>query len=136
MLTSSDDAWLAVPRKVLPPYDFVVAVYRALEEEPKFAVATKALRTFGHAIWRAPSPAGWPDGDEAWASPHAVVERLDWVRQVAAGTSKSVGADMKGYAEGLFAGTLSDFTRQAIARAESRKQALALLFMSSEFQRR
>lgn len=136
MLVSSEDAWLAEPRKVLPPYDFVVAVYRALDEEPKLAVTTKALRTFGHIIWRAPSPAGWPDEDEAWASPHAVLERLDWVKLVAASSSELVGADMRGYAEDLFAGTLSDFTRQAIERAESREQALALLFMSSEFQRR
>jgi uncharacterized protein (DUF1800 family) len=136
MLVSSEDAWQALPRKVLPPYDFVVAVFRALDEEPKFAVTTKALRTFGHIIWRAPSPAGWPDGDEAWASPHAVLERLDWVKLVVASSSSSVGADVRGYGEDLFAGTLSDFTRQAIARAESRQQALALLFMSSEFQRR
>ncbi len=136
LLVSSDEAWLAEARKVLPPYDFVVAVFRALDEEPKFEAATKALRTFGHIIWRAPSPAGWPDGDEAWASPHAVLERLDWVKLVAAGSSESVGADIRVYAEDLFAGTLSDFTRQAIVRAESRQQALALLFMSSEFQRR
>lgn len=135
-LVSAEDAWLAAPRKVLPPYDFIVAVYRALDEEPRFGIAARALRTFGHGTWLAPSPAGWPDEDEAWASPHAVVERLDWVRQIAAGSSKSVGGDIRSYAEGLFADTLSDFTRQAIARAESREQALALLFMSPEFQRR
>jgi uncharacterized protein (DUF1800 family) len=135
-LVQSDDAWLAEPRKVLPPYDFVVAVFRALEDTPRFRTVIQALRGFGQFVWEAPSPAGWPDEDEAWASPHAVVERLDWVRQVVARSSRSVGTDVTRYADDLFAGTLSDFTSQAVARAESREQALALLFMSPEFQRR
>jgi uncharacterized protein (DUF1800 family) len=136
MLVSSDDAWGPEPRKVLPPYDFVIAVYRALEHTPRFPDLTNALRTFGHAVWTAPSPAGWPDEDEAWASPHAVLERLDWVKQVASGAPGSMADDVRDYADGLFGDTLSDFTRQAIARSETREQALALLFMSPEFQRR
>jgi uncharacterized protein (DUF1800 family) len=135
-LVQSDDAWLAEPRKVLPPYDFVVAVFRALEHAPRIRTVVRTLRGFGQLVWEAPSPAGWPDEDEAWASPHAIVERLDWVRQVVARSSKTVGTDVARYADDLFAGTLSDFTRQAVARADSREQALALLFMSPEFQRR
>lgn len=135
-LLQSDDAWQAEPRKILPPYDFVVAVFRALGDEPRLQPVARALRTFGHFPWQAPSPAGWPDGDEAWASPHAVVERLDWVKQMAAASSMSAGSDVMAYADNLFAGTLSDFTRQAITRAETREQGLALLFMSPEFQRR
>jgi uncharacterized protein (DUF1800 family) len=136
VLVTSEDVWLAEPRKVLPPYDFVIAVFRALEDTPRFRVLNNALSTFGQVIWRAPSPAGWPDEDEAWASPHAVVERLDWVKQIAAGSSKSVAANVVDYADDLFADSLSEFTRQAVARAESREQALSLLFMSPEFQRR
>jgi len=136
MLVSSDDAWRAEPCKVLPPYDFVVAVFRALEQTPRIPVLSSALRAFGQVMWRAPSPAGWPDEDEAWASPHAVVERLDWVMRVAAGAPGSIDDDIRDYADGLFGGTLSDYTRQAVARSETREQALALLFMSPEFQRR
>jgi uncharacterized protein (DUF1800 family) len=136
VLVSSGDAWEPEPRKVLPPYDFVIAVFRALEHTPRFPVLAEALRTFGHVLWTAPSPAGWPDEDEAWASPHGVVERLDWVKQVVSGAPGSIGDDVRDYADGLFGDTLSDYTRQAIARSETREQALALLFMSPEFQRR
>jgi uncharacterized protein (DUF1800 family) len=38
--------------------------------------------------------------------------------------------------ETVLASTMSDAATQAVARAESRQQALALLFMSPEFQRR
>ena len=107
-----------------------------MEQTPRLPILFNAMRTFGHVVWRAPSPAGWPDEDEAWASPHAVVERLDWVKQVAAGAPSSIADDIRDYADGLFGDTLSEYTRQAIARSETREQALALLFMSSEFQRR
>ena len=51
----------------------------------------------------------------------------DWVRQISARPPKSVSADVIGYSGDLYAGTLSDFTRQAIARAESREQAGRLI---------
>jgi uncharacterized protein (DUF1800 family) len=44
--------------------------------------------------------------------------------------------DPRYVADTVLGGTLSTETRQAIGRAESRHQALALLFMSPEFQRR
>jgi uncharacterized protein (DUF1800 family) len=56
-------------------------------------------------VWTAPSPAGWPDEDEAWASPHAVVERLDWVKQVVSGAPGSMADDVRDYADGLFGDT-------------------------------
>ena len=45
-------------------------------------------------------------------------------------------ADPKEIIETVFASTGSDEVKQAIGRAESRQQALVLLFMSAEFQRR
>ena len=45
-------------------------------------------------------------------------------------------ADPKDIIETVFASTVSDEVKQAVGRAESRQQALALLFMSAEFQRR
>jgi uncharacterized protein (DUF1800 family) len=38
--------------------------------------------------------------------------------------------------ETILGSTVSDEVKQAVARAESRQQALALLFMAPEFQRR
>jgi uncharacterized protein (DUF1800 family) len=45
-------------------------------------------------------------------------------------------ADPQNIIEDVFASTVSDEVKQAVGRAESRQQALALLFMSAEFQRR
>ena len=48
----------------------------------------------------------------------------------------AAGVDPKAVFEEALAPIASAETRQAIARAESRPQALALLLMSPEFQRR
>jgi uncharacterized protein (DUF1800 family) len=56
--------------------------------------------------------------------------------------ASTLGQRMRGHAEPLdvlstaLGGTASQETRQAVERAESRDQALALLFMAPEFQRR
>jgi uncharacterized protein (DUF1800 family) len=44
--------------------------------------------------------------------------------------------DPKDVIETVFASSVSAEAKRAVGRAESRQQALALLFMSSEFQRR
>ena len=45
-------------------------------------------------------------------------------------------ADPQDIIETVFASQVSSEVKQAVARAESRQQALVLLFMSAEFQRR
>ncbi len=57
----SPQAWQAPPAKVLPPYDFLVAVVRGFALEPKPRRAAAPLRLLGQPLWRPPSPAGWPD---------------------------------------------------------------------------
>jgi uncharacterized protein (DUF1800 family) len=45
-------------------------------------------------------------------------------------------ADPQAIIDDVFASEISAEVKQAIGRAESRQQALALLFMSADFQRR
>jgi uncharacterized protein (DUF1800 family) len=82
----------------------------------------------------APSPAGWPEEDDAWAAPDAVKTRLDWALQLAAQVDPR--QDARRLAEHCFAEALSAETRRALQRAASGGQAMTLLVMSPEFQRR
>ena len=87
----------------------------------------------GQPPFAAPSPEGWPDAAADWAGPDALVKRLNWSRTAA---DAAQAADPSAVAASALGARLSERTRLAVARAESRPEALTLLFMSPEFQRR
>jgi uncharacterized protein (DUF1800 family) len=87
----------------------------------------------GQPAWAAPSPEGWPDTAADWAGPDALVKRLNWAKTV--GDLMSA-ADAVTMAQDALGGRLGERSRQFIARAESRSEAVTLFLMSPEFQRR
>ncbi|CAN5385907.1 DUF1800 family protein [soil metagenome] len=127
------DSLTIAPRKVLPPYDLLVASCRALDISPddKFILGT--LNNLGQRLWDVPSPQGWPEDDEYWAAPDALVERIDWVSKLAGFVSVD---DVAGRGREVLGTSFRVETEAAIARAENRLQGIALLLLSSEFQRR
>lgn len=133
-LVMADEAWTAPQRKILPPYDLLIAAYRALQFVPPEVFANRTLRVLGQPLWTVPSPKGWPDEDEHWAAPKAVMERLDWAETMV--KRFSVVREVAHLAEDIYAGTLSDTTREAIERAPNVADGMVLFLMSSEFQRR
>jgi uncharacterized protein (DUF1800 family) len=133
-LAQADEAWAPQTPKVLPPYDFLIAVVRGFALEPKPAELLRLGAQLGQPLWRPTSPAGWPDADAVWAAPSALRERLR-IAEVAARQADRF-ADPRKVAEDLFGEGLGSATRQAVARAEAREQGLELLIMSPEFQRR
>ncbi|MBB4301134.1 uncharacterized protein (DUF1800 family) [Rhodobium orientis] len=133
-LIASDEAWETPAQKLLPPYDFIVATARATGWRPQERQMMKALNALGHKMWAPPSPAGWPDEDDAWVSPDAMLERLDWAQRIA--RRKAPREPVDRIAEDLLGPALDDHSRQVIARAENKGQALALLLMTPGFQRR
>ena len=88
--------------------------------------------TLGESLWRPPAPNGWPDTEAAWID--GVPHRLDIANEFA-GHLRRLPTRAALLESGL--GPLaSPETRDTIARAESRTQALALLVMAPEFLRR
>src|SRR5439155_243103 len=86
-----------------------------------------------HACRHQPgAPKGYPDDEASWID--GMGRRLDVANNFAERVAAT--ADPKDIIETVFASTVSDEVKQAVGRAESRQQALALLFMSAEFQRR
>jgi uncharacterized protein (DUF1800 family) len=132
-LAAHDATWQARPSKFLPPYDFLVAVHRLLGEPARAAVFRRVTDVLGQPLWDPPSPAGWQDGDDAWASPSGVLGRADWASQMAAAAGTR---DISAMATDVLGADAAPETLAAVARAESRQQALALLVASSEFQTR
>jgi uncharacterized protein (DUF1800 family) len=134
-LLDSDDAWKAPLAKLRSPYEFLVATGRLLAQIPNDpARYLNGLNVLGQPLWSPAGPNGFPDGNAAWAAPEGMKLRLDISAQIASRLAD--GVDPRDLLELVAADAASPETRRTIERAESRQQALALLLMSPEFQRR
>ncbi|WP_296745410.1 DUF1800 family protein [Mesorhizobium sp.] len=135
-LIDMPQAWSTPLTKLRSPIDYVVSLRRAIGpsagNEPQRTLGW--LRALGEPLWEPPGPNGFPDQTDAWASAEGMKTRLDIAWQ-AARQASNIGNPNEMLDE-LFGPSASPETRQAIARAESKQQALALLLMAPEFQRR
>lgn len=134
-LVDSDEAWKAPLTKMRSPYDFLVASGRLLArvpEDPGFYL--NSLNLLGQPLWTPAGPNGFPDTSAAWAAPEGMKLRLDIASQMGARLGPNI--DPLDLLEFAAADAASTETRRTIERAESRQQALALLLMSPELQRR
>jgi uncharacterized protein (DUF1800 family) len=131
-LVSSPEAWNG-PGKFRMPQEFLWASLRAIDARPPPALALRILRSLGETPWDAGSPAGYDPSDAMWLAPDAMTGRLDAAQLIA----QHAAPDLQPVAltDDILAGRASPATREAIARAESKAQAFALLLMSPEFQR-
>jgi len=133
-LLSADETWAPEHSKVKTPYEFIVSAHRALHTLPdRIGSLRSALAGMGQPMFAAPSPEGWPDAAADWAGPNALVQRLNWARDT--GEVSEID-DPVAIARQVLDARLSDRTRLAVARAESRAEAVTLFLMSPEFQRR
>jgi uncharacterized protein (DUF1800 family) len=134
-LVDSDDAWRAPVTKLRSPYEFLVATGRLLARVPEDpGQYLGGLNILGQPLWSPAGPNGFPDTTAAWAAPEGMKLRLDISAQVASRVGNNI--DPRDLMAAALADAVSADTRQTIERAESRQQAIALLLMSPEFQRR
>jgi uncharacterized protein (DUF1800 family) len=135
-LIDTPEAWQAPMTKVRAPMDYLMAARRVAHPEPLADPGQTLgwLNALGEPLWQPPAPNGFADTVSAWASPEGMKVRLDIAWQMARQV-KNI-ANPSDTLEAVIGPTASPETRQTIARAESKQQGLALLFMSPEFQRR
>lgn len=121
--------------KMRSPYDFVIAGGRLLARVPEDpGPYLNNLNLLGQPLWSPAGPNGFPDTGAAWAAPEGMKLRLDIASQMGARLGNTI--DPLDLLEFAAADAASVETRRTIERAESRQQALALLLMSPEMQRR
>ena len=134
-IVESPEAWAPQPVKFKTPWEWSVSALRALDQqslEPQIAAAL--MSELGQPTWKPGSPAGWDDIAASWAAPEALVRRVEVAQRIADRAGSSV--DPRALADKVLAGSLSEATKAAIARAESPAEGLALLLVSPEFVRR
>lgn len=135
-LVDSPEAWAPQPAKLKSPEEFVLSSARLLGlGEQAFARAPDGgIGTLGQRVQAAPSPAGWPDRAEEWLGPDAVWKRVEWATRVADRVGRR--ADARALAQASLGPLLREGTARQIERAADGPQALALLLLAPEFQRR
>jgi uncharacterized protein (DUF1800 family) len=131
-LIMSEEAWAPERTKLKRPYEWVIAMLRAAGARGDPERFLGGQRRLGEPLWRPPSPKGFDDGEAAWID--GLGQRLDIASIFAGRVADRV--DPRELIETALGPLVSTETRQAVARAESRQQALTLAFMSPEFQRR
>ena len=132
-LVAAPESWAAPPRKLKRPGEWMIGMLRATGSDlPDVRPILQAQNLLGEPLWRPPAPNGFADQDAAWID--GMSQRLDIATQAARRLGN--GIDPKAALELALGPLASAETRQTINRAESRPQALALLFMAPEFQRR
>jgi uncharacterized protein (DUF1800 family) len=131
-LVTSPEAWDAPRSKIKRPGEWMVGALRATGvTPPDIRPIVNAQNLLGEPLWRPPAPKGYSDDNAAWLD--GLPQRLDIANQLA----RRVGTtDPEAIADASLGPLASAETRQMLARAESRPQALALLIMSPEFLRR
>jgi uncharacterized protein (DUF1800 family) len=134
-LLDADEAWKAPLTKIRSPYEAVIASGRMLARVPEQPLRYLGnLNVLGQPLWAPAGPNGFADTNDIWASPEGMKLRLDIAAQIGARVGDAF--DPRELIDIIAGAAASQETQQTIERAESRQQAMALLLMSPEFQRR
>jgi uncharacterized protein (DUF1800 family) len=131
-LVTAPEAWAAPRGKLKTPGTWFVAALRATGiTPPDIRPVIQAQNMLGEPLWRPPAPKGFSDDSAAWMD--GIAQRVDVGNQLAGRVAALV--DPEAAIDTALGPLASAETRQAITRAASRPQALALLLMAPEFQR-
>ncbi len=132
-LVAAPIVWQTQLTKLRAPQEFLVAAMRVIGAVTEPGSVIEMLNILGQPLWRPPGPNGWGDTVADWAAPQAMNARLDLAAQWG---RRNDAVDPVALANAVFGPALSRESRDAIARAESRRQGLAILLMAPEMHRR
>jgi len=131
-LIAAEESWTPERTKLKRPSEWIVSALRLTGAQWAAGRIMSGQALLGEPLWRPPAPNGFAEDESTWidglsqrvdiASNFAerVADRLDPVALIETGLGRLASAE----------------TRDTVARAEGRAQALALLLMAPEFLRR
>jgi uncharacterized protein (DUF1800 family) len=133
-LITADESWAPRRTKLKKPSEWMISALRATGAPSAVPVSRLmgAQAQLGEALWRPPAPNGFSDSEAAWID--GIPHRLDMANGFAARVANQL--DPLALLDDSLGPLASAQTRQTVARAESRTQAVALLLMAPEFLRR
>jgi uncharacterized protein (DUF1800 family) len=132
-LVTADESWTPQRQKLKSPAEWVAGVVRlaGAQDILPIGLVMNAQAALGEPLWRPLAPNGYSDIEAAWID--GVPHRIDIANQLA---GRVAHLDPLALLDSSLGPLASAETRDTVARAESRTQALALLVMTPEFLRR
>ena len=131
-LVAAPEAWAPEQAKIKRPGEWIVAALRATGEKGEIGRIIQAQNLLGEPLWRPPAPKGFSDENAAWLD--GLAQRLDIANTFA--RREGLALEPAAIMDVALGPLASAETRRAITGAESRPQALTVLLMAPEFQRR
>jgi len=131
-LLAAPEAWSSEQAKIKRPGEWIVAMLRSTGISGDIVRIIGGPALLGEPLWRPPAPKGFADDNAAWLD--GLGQRLDIANTFAQRVGP--GLDPEAVAETALGPLASAETRRAMASAETKPQALTLLLMAPEFQRR
>ena len=138
-------AWVPLGEKAKKPFDFIVSALLALglsgRELVDMAPRTlrqllfRPLEAMGQPFMHARGHDGWPEAAEDWITPMGLAARIAW----AIGISERVGDRIdtpRAFLQRALADAAGPRLIRAVNDADTRSDAIALIFASAEFNRR
>jgi uncharacterized protein (DUF1800 family) len=110
--------------------EWQVALLRAARFTGDARVMVQGMNRLGEPLWRPPAPRGFPDNNATWLD--GLAHRLDIANIFAQRNGERLDTAAK--LDAALGPLASEETRRAVARAESKPQALTLVLMAPEFQ--
>lgn len=136
-LVDAPEMWAAEQAKVKSADDFWISMLRAVDPQwPADWTIMWAYIMMGAPPFSAPSPAGWPVASTAWAAPGPLRQRIQVTNNLCGGFAPNIPGDLVTFAQSILGPFLKPATISQIQSAANRNEALAILFLSPEFQRR
>jgi uncharacterized protein (DUF1800 family) len=132
-LVTAEESWAAPRQKLKPPAEWIAGVIRLTGTQAEIPIGRvmNAQVALGAPLWRPPAPNGYADNEAAWID--GIPRRIDIATEFA---GRAPHAEPLELLESGLGPLASAPTRETVARAETRSQALALLVMAPEFLRR
>jgi uncharacterized protein (DUF1800 family) len=131
-LIAAEEAWTPERTKLKRPAEWIISALRLTGAQWVIGRVMGGQALLGEPLWRPPAPNGFADDESEWID--GLSQRIDAADNFAGGAAERL--DPVALAEAGLGPLASAETRNTVARAQSRAQALVLLLMSPEFLRR
>jgi uncharacterized protein (DUF1800 family) len=132
-LVTAEESWTPPRQKLKPPAEWIAGIIRLTGTQAVIPIGRimNAQVALGAPLWRPPAPNGYSDNEAVWLD--GIPRRIDIATEFAGHAARAEPLELLESGLGALA---SPQTRETVAHAESRSQAVALLIMAPEFLRR